>query len=166
MIAGNEPNHAPLGARLLLRSQARDALRAAARGSRTRERGGILVGYRQRRDVVVDDALTVPDPRANRTTYVRRPGPAKHVLDTYLRHADACAGYIGEWHTHPQPEPPSHTDHAAMRTMTTRNRHPIAMVVAALQPDGTVQFHALLSTPDNWPHRLGGNHVPVPVAHP
>jgi len=165
MTSGHGPDHAPQRPQVLLRAQARDALRAAVRASRTCERGGILVGYRQGRTIVVDDALTVPDPRANRTTYVRRPGPAKNVLDTYLRHTDALAGYVGEWHTHPQPEAPSRTDHGAMRAMTRRNNYAVAMVVAALLPDDTVQFYALLSLPDTWPHRLGGNHVPGPVAH-
>lgn len=132
--------HAPQPPQVLLRAQARDALRAAARGSRTCERGGILVGYRQGRTTVVDDALTVRDLRANRTTYVRRPGPAKKVLDTYLRHADALAGYLGEWHTHPQPEAPSPTDHGAMRAMTRRNNYPVAMVVAALLPGEPCSF--------------------------
>ncbi|KRE41610.1 hypothetical protein ASG74_13935 [Knoellia sp. Soil729] len=150
---------------MLLSAQARDALRAAGRASRTRERGGILVGYMEGRTIVVEDALTVPDPRANRTAYVRRPGPAKEVLDNYLRHTDALAGYVGEWHTHPEPAQPSPMDHAAMRAMTRRNQYPVAMVVAALRPGGTVQFHALLGQPDTWPHRLAGNHISVPVTH-
>lgn len=41
-------------------AQARDALGAAARASLRAERGGILIGYRETHDVVVEDILQVP----------------------------------------------------------------------------------------------------------
>lgn len=146
-------------ARVALTPQARGALCVAARASRERERGGILVGYRRGLEVVVEDALTVPDLGADRTTYVRRPRPAAAVLDAYLRHADPLVGYVGEWHTHPEPQPPSGTDHRAMRIMTRRNQDPVAMIVAACLPKGTIELFALLGVPDSWPHRLAGRHV-------
>ena len=149
--------------RVVLRPQALGALHVATRASRMSERGGILVGYRRGLNVVVEDALTVPDPRANRTTYVRRPKPAADVLAAYLRHADPLVGYVGEWHTHPEPQPPSGIDHQAMRMMTRRNRDPTAMVVAALEPDGTIELHGLLGVPDSWTHRLSGRHLAASV---
>lgn len=149
--------------RVVLKPQAFGALRAAAGASRTSERGGILVGYRHGLDVVVEDALTVPDPRANRTTYVRRPQPAADVLATYLRRADPLVGYVGEWHTHPEPQPPSGVDHQAMRLMTLRNQDSTALVVAALKPDGSVELHGVLSVPDAWTHDLASRHLEATV---
>ncbi len=143
-------------------AQARDALGAAARASLRAERGGILIGYRERHDVVVEDIVQVPDSTAGRTTYLRREGPAQQALDAYLNRAggDDALGYVGEWHTHPRLAPPSPVDHRAMRTMTRRNRQPVALIVAALRDDHrSVDLHALISEPRRPRDRVTGRHT-------
>jgi len=140
--------------------------REAPASSDGRETGGILLGFDAQLPM---EALVMeagdPGPRAERRSdfFRRDVEHAQRLADEAF--ARTTSRWIGEWHTHPQPEAPSRTDHGAMRAMTRRNNYAVAMVVAALLPDDTVQFYALLSLPDTWPHRLGGNHVPGPVAH-
>lgn len=150
---------------VLLSEQAHDSLRAAGRASRTTERGGILVGYRTAQGVHVEDALTVTDDAAARAHYVRRSKPAQQTLAAYLRTSDPLIGYVGEWHTHPLPLPPSPRDRRTMRLIAIRNSNPIALVVAALDQDlDQVQFYALLSEPYPTSHRLLGRFSATAVA--
>lgn len=143
-----------------LTAQARDALRAGARASRRRERGGILVGYRTQTGLRIEDALLVPDQTAARTHYLRRAKDAARVLNDYLDNdLDPFVGYVGEWHTHPSPVPPSPTDRASMRLMSIRNKSPVALIVAALESNHRdVQIYAMMSAPDPLTHRLLGRH--------
>jgi integrative and conjugative element protein (TIGR02256 family) len=147
---------------LFVSAQARDALRAAARKSAGKERGGLLIGYRDGNDIVVEDIVEVPDATAGCTSYLRRERPARRALSAYLARTSAedVTGYVGEWHTHPAPLPPSPTDQHTMRTMARKNRNPVALVVAAHDPDGgTVELHALVSKPDTARSRLTGRHT-------
>lgn len=134
---------------LKLTAQAADRLHAAARESRRRERGGILVGYRSTAGLVVEDALPVVDELASHQRYVRRSAHAGEVLTRYLQNQhDGMIGYIGEWHTHPLPVPPSTTDHASMAMIALRNTDCVALLVAALQRDlRSVSYYALASEP-------------------
>jgi integrative and conjugative element protein (TIGR02256 family) len=148
-------------------AQARDSLGAAARASLRAERGGILIGHREGNEVVVEDLVEVPDSTAGRTTYLRREGPAQQALDAYLDRAgaDHVSGYVGEWHTHPRPAPPSAVDHHAMQTMARRNRQPVALIVAALQDDHrSVDLHALISEPRRLRDRVTGRHTVAVVS--
>ena len=142
---------------VLLSEQAHDSLRAAGRASRTTERGGILVGYRTPQGVHVEDALTVTDDAAARSHYVRRSKPAQATLAAYLSTSDPFIGYVGEWHTHPFPLPPSPRDRRTMRLIAMRNRNPTALVIAALDPSRDhVRFYAMVSDPHHTGHRLIG----------
>lgn len=149
-------------------AQARDALCAAARASlRAAERGGILIGYRETHDVVVEDIIQVPDSTAGHTTYLRREDPGQQALDAYLDRAgaDDALGYVGEWHTHPRPAPPSPVDHHAMRTMTRKNRQPVALIVSALRDNHrSVDLHALISEPRRLRDRVTGRHTVAVVS--
>lgn len=132
---------------LRLSDQARDRLRAAARASRRRERGGILLGYRSTNGLVIEEALDVADESAGHGRYLRRSKRAQEVLATYLKHqVDPMIGYVGEWHTHPSPVPPSAVDHASMFIMAVRNKEQVALVVAALKSDRKGVLYYALAT--------------------
>ncbi|UUZ60560.1 Mov34/MPN/PAD-1 family protein [Nocardioides sp. B-3] len=131
----------------------------------TTEHGGILVGYRTPNGLHIEDALVVDDGTAARTHYVRRAKPAQQILVNYLAISDPLIGYVGEWHTHPLPQPPSPRDRRTMRLMAMRNSNPVALVVAALNP-GTrhVRLHGLLSDPHPASHRLLGKFSDITIA--
>ncbi|RMB57824.1 Mov34/MPN/PAD-1 family protein [Tessaracoccus antarcticus] len=146
--------------------QARDALTVAARASSEREHGGILIGYRDTHGITIDDIIEVTDTTATRTRYLRRENPARRALTAYLDRPglEPTLGYVGEWHTHPAPAPPSSTDHHAMRTMVRRNRQPVALVVAALQSDRrNVHLYALISNPERIHSRVFGQFDPAEI---
>lgn len=144
---------------MVISPQARDALKVAARASSEQEHGGILIGYRDTDGITIDDIIEVTDTTATRTRYLRRESPARQALAAYLDRPglEQTLGYVGEWHTHPAPAPPSFTDRQAMRTMTRRNRETVALIVAALQPDRrNVRLYALISHPERIHSRAIG----------
>lgn len=146
--------------------QARDALKVAGRKSSEREHGGILIGYRDTHGITIDDIVEVTDSSATRTSYLRRENPARRALTEYLDRPglEQTLGYVGEWHTHPEPSPPSSTDHHAMRTMARRNCQPVALVVAALQSDRrNVHLYALVSKPERIRSRAFGQFDPSEI---
>lgn len=107
------------------------------------------MGYRSTAGLVVEDALSVVDELASQQRYVRRSAHAQEVLTRYLQNQhDVMIGYIGEWHTHPLPVPPSTIDHASMAMIALRNTDCVALLVAALQRDlRSVSYYALASEP-------------------
>lgn len=98
------------------------------------ETGGILLGYREGRNIVVTHALVVDGDGAAANNYVRGDIRANDLLEEFLagRSDDDPTGYIGEWHSHPAPLGPSPTDLAAMRATAKKSDGPIALLVYAL----------------------------------
>ncbi len=118
------------------------------------ELGGIMVGWWQGGSTaVVLELLPVPDHQAGPAHYQRRNSQAQEVLDAYLRtNGDPHCGYIGEWHSHPAPQPPSSIDRCALSGIVRQARRPIALVVLALTPDHRATAHGLIARP-RWPRR-------------
>jgi integrative and conjugative element protein (TIGR02256 family) len=104
-----------------------------------RETGGILVGWHEEAIVVVAGMLAVPDKKAGRRHYVRNHKHAQKVLDAH-RHTcdDDRVGYVGEWHSHPAPQPPSSVDYNALAELTRDTSDQVALVVLAVHPDNQV----------------------------
>lgn len=119
-----------------------------------RELGGILVGWWEgHSNAVVQALLPVPDHTAGRSHYERRHSPAQAALDVYMRnHDDPRCGYVGEWHSHPAPQPPSSTDRDALSAIVRQGRKTVALVVLALTGEGEVTPHGLIGHP-RWPRR-------------
>lgn len=146
--------------------QARDALKLAAKASSVREHGGILIGYRDSHGITIDDIIEVTDTTATQTRYLRREKPARRALNAYLDRPglNQSLGYVGEWHTHSAPAPPSSTDYRTMRTMARRNRQSVALIVAALQSDRQdVHLYALISNPERIRARTFGQFDPAEI---
>lgn len=116
------------------------ALALAARHAREnlpREIGGILIGWREERTVVVHDLLLIADESSAGNQYDRRHQPADILLRKYLTHAkDARLGYVGEWHSHPAPHPPSATDLRVIRAIARDLHSPVALIVLMAHRDG------------------------------
>lgn len=110
-----------------------------ARAALPRETGGILVGWHEGDTVVVTDVLHVPDKRASGHRYGRNHKRAQRVLDQHrMKAADKNVGYVGEWHSHPAPQPPSHVDLESLAELTEVTDQTVALVVFAVHPDGAV----------------------------
>lgn len=143
---------------ITISDQAVDTLNAQARASRHRERGGILIGYRIGTALHIHDALPVADATAAHTRYLRRNRDGQQALNDWMNATDdPTLGYVGEWHTHPAPAPPSSTDLTSARIMAIKNRRPVALVVAALANNKQdVTLHAVLTRPTTLARRLTG----------
>lgn len=131
-------------------SVAGDALAAAterAFARLPRETGGILIGWRDGRNIVVDQLVEVPDDTSTGHRYHRRHAPAQHHLDQHIS-GDNLLGYVGEWHSHPAPHPPSPTDRRAIRGAARHAHGPIALIVLQIWPTtGQVTPTGLVAEP-------------------
>lgn len=128
---------------------------ALAHGALPNELGGIAVGWWEGDTVAVVQALLpVTDHRADRAHYERKHSSAQQVLDDHRRSGvDIAAGYIGEWHSHPAPQPPSSIDRGALGAIVRQTRHRVALIVLALNSKGEVAVHGLVGSP-RWPRRV------------
>ena len=99
----------------------------------TRELGGVLIGYRRGRDVVVVHLAEVRDDSASFTSYTRDSERAQDVVDAVLTsHPDfSLSGYVGEWHTHPLASPPSRQDLAELRAVARLSVSSVALLVVS-----------------------------------
>lgn len=119
--------------------------RARANGSRLAresmpfETGGILVGWLWGETVVIADVIAVTDAGAGRRDYIRSHSLAQHALNDYRGSStDKNIGYVGEWHSHPAPLPPSQIDYRSIEELAQQTSHPVALVVFAVHPGGIV----------------------------
>lgn len=124
-----------------LSAQAADTLRQQARAAAERERGGLLLGWWDHRDIIIQLAVEVRDPGATFATWTRHETAAQQALDeARATLADPRIGYVGDWHTHPAPIGASPADKAALRRASRQYDQPIALIVAL--PDGGLDLHA------------------------
>jgi integrative and conjugative element protein (TIGR02256 family) len=128
----------PDRADISLSADAVETIRNAAWAAVPRETGGILIGWRggaTQLTVSVHTALVVEDPAAARTTYELNRDRAQTALDAYRAgQQDHNLGYVGEWHSHPAPQPPSRQDLRSLRASARLASGPVALVVPALVP--------------------------------
>lgn len=121
-------------AHIELRGNTHDTIASETAKHLPLETGGILLGYREGRNIVVTHAVVVGGDGAASNNYVRDDIRANEILAEFLaqRSGDDPTGYIGEWHSHPAPSGPSPTDLAAMRATAKNSDGPIALVVHVL----------------------------------
>jgi hypothetical protein len=120
---------------------AMESIKGFAEAALPRETGGLLLGWWEPDIVIVKHAIEVPDPEATPTSWRRTEATAQHALDQALQHlAHAWLGYVGEWHSHPSPCPPSATDLAAIAGASRQFTEPLALLVYS--PPGTISARA------------------------
>ncbi len=101
-----------------------------------RETGGILIGWREGSAILVDHFLVVPDHEATARTFWRRQRAADRALTQYLSAGDdPRLGYVGEWHSHPAPQPASETDLQSIAAIAKQLRAPLGLVVLMVSRD-------------------------------
>jgi integrative and conjugative element protein (TIGR02256 family) len=72
------------------------------------ESGGVLLGRHLHEDGhVVVDAVTTPmrGDRATRHSFHRSHAPHQRAIDEAWERSKGSCVYLGEWHTHPEPDP-------------------------------------------------------------
>ncbi|WP_293781473.1 Mov34/MPN/PAD-1 family protein [uncultured Aeromicrobium sp.] len=136
---------------------AEDSLSSAERmahKSSPHESGGILIGWWEGNSIaVVVELLPVADHAAGRSHYERRHSLAQGALDRYLMDRDdSRLGYVGEWHSHPAPQPPSRVDRSELTAIVRQSRKQVALVVLAIDEGRAITAHGLIGHP-RWPRR-------------
>lgn len=100
-------------------------------GSRTREAGGILLGYRRGPHLEVAEASAPMARDVRRHHGFERKDPGHQALSD--RHWEASGGtmdYLGDWHTHPARIPsPSSIDRREWEKLHAHYRLPLVFVI-------------------------------------
>ena len=111
-------------------------------GVRPVETGGILLGFRERRDIQVVGVAEVPDPDATPTSYTLRSEAAQSRLDEIRRHfpAGSPVGFVGDWHLHLANSPPSPTDRRSAAQLGRQYGRAMANIVIANCEDGWIPY--------------------------
>ena len=111
------------------------ATTAASRHS-GRETGGVLVGWRHSAGVCVTEFIEVSDRRSTRSSYLRRHSAAAQHLESVIGDLPEGSpeGYVGEWHTHPEPQDPSPTDRGQLKQISKKRSADIALIVVVYDP--------------------------------
>lgn len=120
-----------------------------------KEIGGILVGWWENgKTAIVHEFLVVPDVHSGTNHYERAQKEAQKLLTELIEECkDPKLGYIGEWHSHPVPQPPSRIDRNTIADITGEHRSPIALVVLAVTPDRKIIPFGLIGR-NTWPRRI------------
>ncbi len=122
---------------------ARQLIVRAARRSLPLETGGILIGYRDGKNVVVTRALEVRSNNSTRTSYRLDHDQAERALRDFMAsNSGGLEGYVGEWHTHPAAVGPSLIDRLSIAGAARKSPAQIGLVVC--HPSARPQFWGVL----------------------
>lgn len=100
-------------------------------GPGTTEAGGVLVGSLRGPHIEVINC-TQPMPNDLRRSHAFERRDAGHIaaIHAAMKGSAGTIGYVGEWHTHPEPVPsPSGQDGANWRNLVRQTKHPLAFVI-------------------------------------
>lgn len=95
------------------------------------EAGGILLGYRREIHLHVTMATTPqPDDQGWRYFFKRSARYHQEIALKQWNDSDEKMDYLGEWHTHPEPQPsPSMLDLSEWRQICSRRPDPMAFLI-------------------------------------
>ncbi|MEB2529150.1 SAVED domain-containing protein [Kocuria rosea] len=156
---------------VILQATARNTITAETRRCIPLESGGVLLGYREDRRIVVTHALVVSADIAHTNRYIRDDVQANALLRQFLasREADDPIGYIGEWHSHPAPCGPSNIDVRAIRAIASDTDSPIALIVYS--PGHTPEFTGIIAARQRFARATSQeatvttpNQAPIPLS--
>ncbi len=99
------------------------------------EAGGILLGVRRGPHLEIVEATgPMRGDRRTRTEFVRRDPGHFQLAQRHWRSSRGTVGYVGEWHTHPEPWPsPSGIDIAQWHRIVDEEHRPTAFVIVGTQ---------------------------------
>lgn len=95
------------------------------------EAGGVLIGSLRGPHIeVVDCTQPMPNDLRRRHAFDRRDVGHVAAIHAAMKGSAGTIGYVGEWHTHPEPVPsPSGQDATNWRDLVRQTRHPLAFVI-------------------------------------
>lgn len=107
------------------------------------EAGGLLIGYLRGRYIEVTMATgPMEGDKRKRMSFLRRDRGHFMIANQLWEESNHLCGYVGEWHTHPEPDPaPSSIDTCQWSAIMKEDRLPRLFVIA-----GTRSWHVVLAT--------------------
>ncbi len=103
---------------------------ATAEAALPNECGGILLGHREKYDVHICCAIPVPDQAPSHGGYVRSHDAAQKLLDGALADGSVPSlGWVGEWHSHPNPSEPSPRDLCELSRLAREDGRAVGLIV-------------------------------------
>jgi integrative and conjugative element protein (TIGR02256 family) len=124
---------------ILLHPTIAKTLGAAAEAAEPQETGGILLGWWDAECPVIRNAVEVSDPASTRTSWTRHETTTQAALEkarAVLEHP--WLGYVGDWHTHPEPCGASAQDQKSISEASRSYPHPLVLIVH--QPGGDLDL--------------------------
>ena len=127
------------------------------------ETGGILVGYRTHKSIVVADALEVADAHSTSITYRRDQELAQRLLDDRLGREPSTSplGFVGDWHSHTGDADASTVDLTTLRENTLSDGDSLALIVVMRLPEGWKETGYVTSRPSSRSLRRSRRPPPV-----
>lgn len=112
------------------------------------EAGGILLGRRRGKHFEILYATTpFPTDRRRRTSFIRESIGHKREAVAWWQTSCGEIGYVGEWHTHPEPSPtPSEVDRHEWAKLIRSQRPAAAMLITIV---GTTALYVALLCQDH-----------------
>lgn len=135
--------------RLILSEDALSAFRANIQAEGRKEAGGILLGRFYPTDYVMIEKVTIPGrlDKSGLFFFDRSRKRAQKIVIKQWKDSSGISIYLGEWHTHPVPDPvPSSRDRQMIRNMFNQTQMEI-----------TFLFLIIIGTRSNWVGIEDGN---------
>lgn len=124
-----------------VRAAAATKLHNIAQQAMPQETGGLLLGWWDGNDIIIEDCTEVIDDHATGNSWVRHEQPAQKSLDAILTDSKMSPiGYVGEWHSHPAVQGASATDLSSLRQSSALYEKPLVMIVRL--PNESFDLHA------------------------
>lgn len=113
------------------------------------EAGGILLGLRRGPHLeVVAATQPMRGDKRTRTSFLRRDPEHFRIAEKIWRNSGGTIGYIGEWHTHPEPRPtPSGIDTSQWRRILFAEQQQTVFIIV-----GTEAWYVSKGTPSPQAH--------------
>lgn len=114
-----------------------------------KEAGGVLVGKRLINGDLVIVSASEPTNLDKRTifSFKKHPQTHKEFIDKILIYSEGFIGFIGEWHSHPEPVPtPSKTDYKSWKKIIRDNGDNSLVFIII----GTVMVTIYYLVDDSW----------------
>jgi len=137
---------------LRLRKPVAQRLTAMALDARPRETGGLLLGWREDRVVVVVDALSLPGSLVDGSNFMFSQDVANATLAAYRADSNRpSVGYVGSWHSHPRMLGPSPRDFRTYANVARGTPEALAFIVVAIDHGHAILYRHVTTRSSHGP---------------
>jgi hypothetical protein len=117
--------------------------------ARPNETGGLLLGWREDRVVVVVDAVSISGSLVDASNFIIGQDEANSALESYRAQSNRPGvGYVGSWHSHPSMLGPSTRDFRTYADVSRGTPGALAFIVVAINHGQVILYrHVATGSP-------------------